>query len=602
MLSKDYIQAFYSTLDQHPDFDKDGMAKLKISLCKKFGVKKIPSDIEILLHSNPEQRQKYRKQLQTKPNRSLSGVAPVAIMTSPWNCPHGRCTMCPGGIKSPFGDVPQSYTGKEPSTMRGIRANYDPYLMVYNRLEQYVVTGHIAQKVDLIIMGGTFTARPKRYQTEFVAYALKAMNDFSEQFFSNGELNIDHFKEFFELPGDVGSEDRTQKIHKKLLAQKGTYNLELEQQRNEKTTIRCIGMTIETKPDWALLSHGNIMLEQGCTRVELGIQSVYDPQLAVIYRGHDVNDNKKSIQILKDLGFKLNFHMMLGLPTVAGEREQSVKDAAHTFRLDNTLPRLIPGPKISREEDIQGIKRLFEDSDWAPDMIKIYPCMVMPGTELLEDYKAGRFEPITTPEAADVIAESMRYVQPYCRVMRVQRDIPTYQIEGGVDKTNLRQYVDTIMAERDIVSRDIRAREAGRKKATEKPVIVMVTQEYAASGGTEFFISMEDTANDILYGFIRLRFPGQQLREEITKTSAIIRELHVYGSAVAIGKDDDGSRQHKGYGRQLLEQAEKVAVEHGYDHMLVISGIGVREYYRKFGYVDQGPYVGKKLNDKAQSF
>lgn len=595
MLSKDYIQAFYSTLDQHPDFDKDGMAKLKISLCKKFGVKKIPSDIEILLHSNPEQRQKYRKQLQTKPNRSLSGVAPVAIMTSPWNCPHGRCTMCPGGIKSPFGDVPQSYTGKEPSTMRGIRANYDPYLMVYNRLEQYVVTGHIAQKVDLIIMGGTFTARPKRYQTEFVAYALKAMNDFSEQFFSNGELNIDHFKEFFELPGDVGSEDRTQKIHKKLLAQKGTYNLELEQQRNEKTTIRCIGMTIETKPDWALLSHGNIMLEQGCTRVELGIQSVYDPQLAVIYRGHDVNDNKKSIQILKDLGFKLNFHMMLGLPTVAGEREQSVKDAAHTFRLDNTLPRLIPGPKISREEDIQGIKRLFEDSDWAPDMIKIYPCMVMPGTELLEDYKAGRFEPITTPEAADVIAESMRYVQPYCRVMRVQRDIPTYQIEGGVDKTNLRQYVDTIMAERDIVSRDIRAREAGRKKATEKPVIVMVTQEYAASGGTEFFISMEDTANDILYGFIRLRFPGQQLREEITKTSAIIRELHVYGSAVAIGKDDDGSRQHKGYGRQLLEQAEKVAVEHGYDHMLVISGIGVREYYRKFGYVDQGPYVGKKI-------
>ncbi len=594
MVSDAYLKDFYLALDDQLELKKEGIAKLKINLCKAHSVKKIPSDIEILLSSSEEQVKKYRKRLQTKPNRSLSGVAPVAIMTSPWNCPHGRCTMCPGGIKSPYGDVPQSYTGKEPSTMRGIRAGYDPYLMVYNRLEQYVVTGHIADKVDLIIMGGTFTARPKRYQTEFVAYAFKAMNDFSQHFFKDGELDLPTFKEFFELPGDIHEEGRKERLHKKLLERKGVADLVTEQLRNEKAHIRCIGMTIETKPDWAFLDHANTMLEQGCTRVELGIQSVYDPQLEVIYRGHTVADNTKSIQILKDLGFKLNFHMMIGLPTIAGEQELDAPDAPHTFRVQKSR-RLIPGPKISREQDIEGLKTLFTEPAWAPDMIKIYPCMVMPGTELLEDFKAGRFTPISTAEAADVIAEAMRYVQPYCRVMRVQRDIPTYQIEGGVDKTNLRQYVDVVMEERGIVSKDIRAREVGRKKSTHDPVIEMITQEYEASGGKEYFISMEDTANDVLYGFIRLRFPGQQLREEITKTTAIIRELHVYGSAVAIGKDDTGSRQHKGYGTQLLQEAERVATRAGYTHMLVISGIGVREYYRKFGYETEGPYVGKLL-------
>ncbi len=593
MLPPHYLEAFFKELTLHPEYDKEAIAKLKISLCRDFSIKKIPSDIEILLYADPELRKQFRKRLQTKPNRSLSGVAPVAIMTSPWNCPHGRCTMCPGGIKSPFGDVPQSYTGKEPSTMRGIRANYDPYLMVYNRLEQYVVSGHISDKVDLIIMGGTFTARPKKYQHDFVAYAFKAMNDFSEDFFVDGELDIELFKEFFELPGEVGSEERTERIHKKLLEKKGEANLAQEQLRNETAIIRCIGMTIETKPDWAFLPHANIMLEQGCTRVELGIQSVYDPQLEVIYRGHDTKDNMKSIQILKDLGFKLNYHMMIGLPTVAGEREKD--DSSFAFRVDNAARRLIPGEKISREQDIEGIKRLFDDPFYRPDMIKIYPCMVMPGTELLDDFKAGLFTPITTPEAADVIAESMRYVQPYCRVMRVQRDIPTYQIESGVDKTNLRQYVDKVMQERGIVSKDIRAREVGRKEITQTPDVQMVIQEYEASGGTEFFISFEDVVNDVLFGFVRLRFPGQQLREEITGSTAIIRELHVYGSAVAVGKEDGDSQQHKGYGKQLLFKAEEIARERGYNHMLVISGVGVREYYRKFGYVTQGPYVGKDL-------
>lgn len=591
MISREYIEDFYQHLDKNSSYDKEDIAKLKIRLCKTHKQKKIPTDIQILLHSTPDEVQKYRKQLQTKPNRSLSGVAPVAIMTSPWNCPHGTCTMCPGGIKSPYGDVPQSYTGKEPSTMRGIRANYDPYLMVFNRLEQYIVTGHNADKVDLIIMGGTFTARPRKYQEEFVAYAFKAMNDFSELFFTgeHGEIDLEKFKTFFELPGEVGNDERTKKIHEKLFSIKGEYDLKKEQLRNENTTIRCIGMTIETKPDWAMLKEGNRMLEQGCTRVELGIQGVDDEQLDAIFRGHSVQDNIESIRILKDLGFKLNYHMMIGLPTLAGFKEEK-------YRHGIVKKQPIPGPKISKEQDIENLKELFSNPDYGPDMLKIYPCMVMPGTELLDDFKAGRFAPVETKEAAEIIAQTMPYIEPYCRLMRVQRDIPTYQTTAGVDKTNLRQYVDAVMKEKNLISRDIRARESGRKALTQTPKVELLIQEYPASQGTEFFISYEDTANDVLYGFVRLRFPSQQLREEITPTTAIIRELHVYGSAVALGHHDDKtSSQHKGFGKKLLAKAESIAKERGYDDMIVISGIGVREYYRNLGYVNRGPYVGKEL-------
>ena len=578
-----YLDEFFDALDNNTSLNKEGIAKLKIELCKKHKIKKIPTDIEILMRANKDDVIKFRKRLQTKPNRSLSGVAPVAIMTSPWNCPHGKCTMCPGGIKSPWGDMPQSYTGKEPSTMRGIRANYDPYLMVFNRLEQYIVSGHIADKVDLIIMGGTFTARPPKYQREFVGYAFKAMSDFSELFFDGDELLLDKFKDFFELPGQVGSEDRTQRIHTKLLKMKGDMDatiLKIEQLRNETAHIRCIGMTIETKPDWAFLEHGNIMLEQGCTRVELGVQSVYDPQLRVIHRGHTAADNIKSIQILKDLGFKLNYHMMIGLPEDHGNKEDGSP---------------LPGPKISQEQDIKGLQELFTNPNYRPDMLKIYPNMVMPGTDLEKDFEAGRFTPVDTQEAAEIISEAMRFVEPYCRVMRVQRDIPTYRTTAGVDKTNLRQYVDSLMKQKGIVSKDIRAREIGRNELDKPLDPELRVQEYGASGGTEFFISFNDKHSDGLLGFIRLRFPKEQLREEITKTTAIIRELHVYGSAVAIGADDEASSQHKGYGKKLLFEAESIAKKRGYDKMVVISGIGVREYYRKFGYETEGPYVSKQL-------
>lgn len=558
----EFVEVFFKKLSDNPDLDKEGIAKLKVELCRELKVREIPTDIELYLMAPNDVAAKFRKRLQTKPNRSLSGVAPIAIMTSPAVCPHGKCRMCPGGLNSEWGDVPQSYTGAEPATMRGMRAKWDAYLQVFNRLEQYVVTGHYPDKVDLIIMGGTFPAREDEYQTNFIRDSYEAMNDFSELFYNDGELDMDKFKEFFMLPGKVGSDERTKEIQEKLLALKKETTLIEAQKKNETAAIRCIGLTIETKPDWGLLEHGNRMLEQGCTRVELGVQSVYDKPLELIHRGHDVAVNKESVQILKDLGFKLNFHMMIGLPSV------------------------------DREQDITGIRTLFTDNSYRPDMIKIYPCMVMPKTPLEQDFLKGKFEPINTPQAADIIAEGFRYVEPYCRVMRVQRDIPTYRTIAGVDKTNLRQYVDKIMDERGIVSKDIRSREVGRKnKSKEKPELKII--EYEASGGKEYFISIE--AGETLVGFCRLRFPGQQLRKEITDKTALIRELHVYGSAVGIGMEDEKSSQHKGHGKLLLSTAEDIAKREGKDKMVVISGVGVREYYRKFGYTYEGPYMSKKL-------
>ncbi|MBI4739821.1 tRNA uridine(34) 5-carboxymethylaminomethyl modification radical SAM/GNAT enzyme Elp3 [Candidatus Woesearchaeota archaeon] len=554
------IAKIIETLKQR-QLSKNELARYKVKLCGEFKEKEIPTDIEIFLHADPADIPQLKKLLLTKPVRTISGVSPVAIMTRPFGCPHGRCTMCPGGIGSPYGDVPQSYTGHEPATMRGIRANYDSYFQVFNRLEQYAVSGHIPDKVDLIVMGGTFPAMPKNYQEEFVTYAFKAMNDFSDRFFFNGHFDMLAFRSFFELPGMVGDPRRTANLHKKIAHLKGVSTLETEQLLNETSHIRCIGLTIETKPDWGLLVHGNDMLRLGATRIELGVQSVYEEPLHTINRGHGVNDNIAAIRALKDLGFKLNFHMMLGLPG------------------------------IKREQDIAGMKQLFDDPAYRPDMLKIYPCMVMPGTPLYDDFKRGIFTPISTGEAADRIAEIKRFVQPYCRIMRVQRDIPTKMTIAGVDQTNLRQVVAETCKERGITCRCIRCREVGRFKKIEHVEIVI--QSFDASGGTEFFISAEDKRNAVLLGFCRMRFPSQELRDEITKDSAIVRELHVYGSAVPIGSQ--GDVQHRGWGKKLMQCAEEVARIHKKKKMLVISGIGVREYYYKLGYKRDGPYVSKML-------
>lgn len=547
---------------------KDEIARHKVVLCRKHNMKKIPTDIEILLNAEEKDLPYLRRFLSTKPVRTGSGVAVIAIMTAPNRCPHGKCTYCPGGPNSYFGNVPQSYTGKEPATMRGIRNHYDAYLQVMNRLEQYIAIGQSPDKVELIIMGGTFPSYADAYQEEFVRDAFQAMNDFSTNFFrheSSGleDLDIDKFKEFFLLPGDISNTERTKEVQRKLLElkEKNKKSLLDTQIENESAKIRCIGLTIETKPDWGLLKQGNMLLKLGCTRVELGIQTLYENVLKETHRGHTLQDSIDSVRILRDLGFKLNFHMMPGLPGV------------------------------NKEKDINCYKELFENPDYRPDMLKIYPTMVMPGTKLYLDFKQGKFEPLGTEDAADIIAEAMRFVPRYCRIMRVQRDIPTKYSISGVDKNNLRQIVESKINEKGFTQQDIRSREIGRKKILD-PVDFEIIQ-YDASNGKEFFISLKD-ANDRLLGFVRMRFPSEPLREEFNDETAMIRELHVYGTAIAIG-EDEGNSQHRGFGRKLMEKAEEIARTNKKNKLLVISGIGVRAYYKMLNYELEGPYMVKFL-------
>ncbi|MFH0978052.1 MAG: tRNA uridine(34) 5-carboxymethylaminomethyl modification radical SAM/GNAT enzyme Elp3 [Candidatus Woesearchaeota archaeon] len=559
-MNEAYLDELCSHLS-HGRIDKAELSKLKVRLCSKYKVKNVPSDIEILLSLDEKRFRSFLPLLQIKPVRGKSGVTVCAVMSKPMKCPHGKCVYCPGGPKSFFGDVPQSYTGQEPATRRAIRNDFDPYLQIFNRLEQYVCSGHLPEKIELIIMGGTFTSFPRLYQTQFVTFLFKAMNDFSQIFFSKGELDIAKFKDFFELPGELTDKRRAKSIKKKVLALKARKIVSLghEQVRNETSKVRCVGLTIETRPDYAELSHANFMLELGCTRVELGVQSLDDSVLKKIDRGHSVAATIKATRVLKDLGFKINYHMMLGLP----------------------------GSSV--DNDFSSFLRLFCDQDYRPDMLKIYPCMVMKGTKLYLQYRKGSYVPMSTQDAVSFIATVKMILPEYVRIMRVQRDIPTQSTVAGVDRTNLRQYIEQYMIQHGISCRCIRCREIGRTVPMGKNLLK--TLQYDASCGKEFFISLEQ--GNSLIGFCRLRFPSQLLRKEIAGNSALIRELHVYGDTAKLGKI--GTTQHRGFGKMLLKRAESIARKNRKKKIVIISGVGVREYYRKLGYKKEGPYMVKEL-------
>jgi len=566
---KEYLNEIIGILKKRK-FSKQEISNLKTRLCRKYKID-IPTDIKILLSADVKDR-KLLKHLITKPTRTISGVAVCAIMTKPIKCPHGKCSICPGGPSSFFGNIPQSYTGKEPATRRALRNDFDPYLQVMNRLEQYIMTGHAPDKIELIIMGGTFPSFKKTYQDYFVKYALKAMNDFSKMFFINENLNLEKFKKFFEMPGNFQDDARVKRIKNKLLILKNKTKttLEKEQKKDESSKIRCVGLTIETRPDYAKPKHANQMLRLGATRVELGVQTVYDDVLKKIERGHSVRESIDATKNLKNLGFKINYHMMIGLPG------------------------------SNKTKDIKSFKTIFNNPDFKPDMLKIYPCMVLKGTKLYSLWKNKKYVPITTEKAVEIITEIKRFVPKYVRIMRVQRDIPTQITEAGVDRNNLRQYVEKELREREIKCSCIRCREIGHKLKKEKielnpKNIKLKLIKYNASSGKEFFISYEDIKNNALIGFCRLRFPSQTLRKEITKKSALIRELHVFGSAIALGKK--GKIQHAGYGKKLLKKAEQIAVKNKKHKIVIISGIGVRNYYRRLGYKKQGPYMVKYLNN-----
>jgi elongator complex protein 3 len=490
------------------------LEKEKVLISKKYKLDKIIKNADIMNFVTDE---KIRKFLLTKPTRTLSGVANIAVMWLNKKSCVGSCIYCPQGKYIDTEGVrlvPKSYTGSEPATMRAIRLNYDPYLQVQNRLKQLKAIGHPTDKCELIIMGGTFMITPKKYQFWFVKRCLDAFNESSSK------------------------------------------TLIEAQKKNESAVNRCIGLTIETRADYCKKEHIKKMLKLGCTRVELGIQSTDEKILKKIKRGHGTKENISAIKLLKKAGLKVCVHWMPGLTGLE---------------------------KLDLKRELRLFKKLFLN-DYKPDELKIYPTLVIQGTELYELWNNGKYKELTIDQASDLLTAMKKIVPQYVRIKRVMRDISEKEVVAGPGTTNLRQLTKAKMAKFGINCKCIRCREVGIKG--KKPEIITLNKiEYNASGGKEIFLSFEDMKNNILLAFLRLRIDNEKI--------AKVRELHVYGPMIVIGQK--GGYQHMGLGKKLLAEAEKLTKKYGKNKIQVTSGIGAREYYRKLGYKLESSYMTKKI-------
>ncbi|MHA1752013.1 MAG: tRNA uridine(34) 5-carboxymethylaminomethyl modification radical SAM/GNAT enzyme Elp3 [Candidatus Helarchaeota archaeon] len=528
---------------QVSDFKKiKDINRIKLKIIKKYNNVPIPKNSDILFYATQEEFEKLVDFLKIKKVRSISGIVVVAIMSEPYPCPHGKCLYCPGGPNSHF-NSPQSYTGFEPATRRGIQNSFDPYKQVSKRLEQLKGIGHDTSKIELIIMGGTFPARSFEYQADFIKNSLAAIVDFE----SNKKLDL-----------------KNETLENVIL-------------RCENSKHRLVGFTVETRPDFCDKNRINFLLNSGVTRVELGVQTIYNEIYKLVERGHTIEDVITATQLLKDSGFKVLYHIMPNLP----------------------------GSNLEMDLDI--FKTIYSDPRFKPDLLKVYPCLVIKGTKLYDLWKQGKYKPYPLDDTINLLSSAFSQIPPWIRIQRVQRDIPVEYIEAGVKKSNLRELVHQNLKNNGLRCNCIRCREVGLVELKENRIpdsknIKLIKTVYEASNGIEIFLSYEDIVKHILIGYLRLRIPSEKaFRPEITeKNSAIVRALHIYGSVVPIDNKFYpylSNWQHKKFGTKLLETAESIA-KNDFDikKILIISGIGVREYYFKFGYKKDGPYVSKNLN------
>lgn len=502
---------------------------------KKYKLKQQPRLTDII-NSIPDQYKKYLlPKLRAKPVRTASGIAVVAVMCKPHRCPHiaytgNICVYCPGGPDSDFEYSTQSYTGYEPTSMRAIRARYDPYEQARGRVEQLKQLGHSIDKVEYVIMGGTFMSLPTEYREDFITQLHNALSGF------NG------------------------------------HDLDEAIRYSQQSLTKCVGITIETRPDYCTQTHLDDMLRYGCTRLEIGVQSVYEDVARDTNRGHTVKAVSEIFCLAKDAGYKVVAHMMPDLPNVGMER------------------------------DLEQFKEYFENPAFRTDGLKIYPTLVIRGTGLYELWKTGRYKSYNANALVDLVARILALVPPWTRIYRVQRDIPMPLVTSGVDNGNLRELALARMKDFGTTCRDVRTREVGIQEVHHKvspDQVELIRRDYYANGGWETFLSYEDPKKDILIGLLRLRKCSSKYtyRKEFTsQRTSIVRELHVYGSVVPLHSRDPRKFQHQGFGTLLMEEAERIArEEHGSEKLSVISGVGVRNYYAKLGYELDGPYMSKRI-------
>ena len=509
--------AFYddllAALRAEPPASKAELHGTKLQLARAHHLPGIPSDSAILALLPATERERYEDLLRVKPARTASGVAVVTVMTAPHACPHGVCVYCPGG---PRFRTPQSYTGTEPAARRAAEHGYDPHAQTTARIQALQEIGHRTDKVDLIVLGGTFTSMKDGYKEWFVKGCLDAMN------------------------GRVSA------------------SLAEAQAANEGARARCVGLTIETKPDCFLGPEVEHSLALGTTRVELGLQSTHDDILERVHRGHTDAQSRAALARAKAAGLKVGVHMMPGLPGSDADR------------------------------DLESFRRLFDDPAYRPDFLKIYPTLVLEGTALHAMWAHGRYTPLTLDDAIELVARAKALIPRWCRLQRVQREIGAPQIRGGPTKGDLRSLARARLRSWGLDCHCIRCREVGFRGIEPRPeAIRLLREDYESSGGHEAFLSLEDPERGVLLGYARLRMDAW---------GATVRELKVFGRIVPLHEAPGKRWQHRGFGRRLMEESEAVARdEFRATRLRVPAGVGVRGYYRSLGYRLEAPYMVRRL-------
>src|SRR5271157_1997799 len=478
---------------------------------------------------NPDAR--LLESLRMKPMRTLSGVTTVTVLTKPYPCP-GKCIFCPTDVR-----MPKSYLADEPGAMRGLEHDFDPYLQVKSRIQALESLGHPTDKIELLILGGTWSSYRRDYQEWFVKRCFDAMNETPLQLPPNSK--------------DLGGE-------------KEEGGFAEVQSLNESASHRNVGLVIETRPDEITPDEIRWLRHLGVTKVQMGAQSLDDRILEMNKRGHDVECTRRATALLRAAGFKIVLHWM---PNLHG---------------------------ASLESDREDFAKLWQG--FCPDEIKIYPNQLLANAELYEYWKRGEFHPYTTEELIDLIADVKTTIPRYCRVNRVIRDIPSTNVVEGNRRTSLRQDVHDEMKRRGTHCECIRCREV-RGKLVDPALLKLDDLVYHADHAEEHFISYI-TPDDKLAGFIRLSLPSKdasQTQLNDLNGAALIREVHVYGQSLPVGEEKTGAAQHAGLGTNLIHQAEQIAIENGFQRMAVISAVGTRENYLERGFERGELYLVKNI-------
>jgi elongator complex protein 3 len=546
-------------LKNPPHTEKDILA-VKRKFCKLSDTADAPTNAELLAEYKKLKINKpdLLKLLRKRQVRTLSGIAPIAVLTKPYVCP-GNCAYCPSEQQ-----MPKSYLSNEPAVMRAILCKFDPYQQVQLRLRALTNNGHSTDKLELIVMGGTWSYLPKKYQIWFIKECFRAANEFSYNKKSVGTQNLAFLQK----------------------------ELQKQQKKNESAKNRIIGLTLETRPDFINPKELWKMRQLGCTRIEIGVQHIDNQILKLNRRGHNVATTIQATQLMRSFGFKITYHLMLNLP--------------------GSTPR----------KDFKMMQTIFSEPRFQPDQIKIYPTVVAQGALIHKWYKQNKWQPYSTRQLINLLIKIKSITPPWVRIIRVIRDIPEESIIAGNKITNLRQLIKAQMSKKKIICQCIRCREAGRQSTINNQQLTiknikLITRKYKLINGTEYFLSFESANKKILYAFCRLFLPSpschceeprrnvgatwqsrsktNQLSKSLSdlNNAAIIRELHTYGSMVPLNQK--GNIQHQGLGKKLLAQAEYMARQNNYKKISIISGIGVRNYYRGLGYQLKNTYLIKKI-------